>query len=119
MRSPFFGFLLLLTGYVSQAQNRPTAILLPTYNQIKPASREIYDHVNPGGMCNQSVQGRARLFDYPDNEATYMVNSKIVSNAAVRQRVAQPGMYIDSLSVSQPNANGKRLIRIRLVPNRP
>jgi hypothetical protein len=114
-----FLILLLVTGFVSQAQNRPGTIPLPTYYQIKPASREIYDHVNANGTSNQLVQGRIRLFDYPDSEAIYVINSKIVSNAVVRQRVAQPGMYIDSLSVSQPNDAGKRLIRIRLLPNRP
>ncbi len=110
----------LLTASLAVGQPRPVGATLPTYNQLKPANREIYDYVSPRGTGYQSVERTFRLFDFPDGTVTYQVNGKIVSKASdVRKQLTAPGVQIDSLSIGQPNADGKRLIRIRLLTNPP
>ncbi len=112
--------LFLLTASVAVGQPRPVSATLPAYNQIKPANREIYDYVSPRGTGYQSVERTFQLFDYPDGTVIYQVNGKISSKASdVRKRLTAPGVQLDSLSIGQPNADGKRLIRIRLLPNQP
>jgi hypothetical protein len=115
-----FVALFLLTASLAIGQPRPVSATLPTYNQLKPANREIYDYVSPRGTGYQLVDRTFQLFDYPDGTVTYQVNGKIVRKASdVRKRLTAPGVQIDSLSIGQPNADGKRLIRIRLLNNQP
>ncbi len=114
-----FVALFLLTASLAIGQPRPVSATLPTYNQLKPANREIYDYVSPPGTY-RSVERTFQLFDYPAGTVTYQVNGKIVREASdVRKQLTAPGVQIDSLSIGQPNADGKRLIRIRLLNNQP
>ncbi len=109
----------LLTASVAVGQPRPVSVTLPAYNQLRPANREIYDYVGPRGTY-QSVERTFQLFDYPDGTVTYQVNGKTVSKVSdVRKRLTAPDVQIDSISIGQPNADGKRLIRIRLLTNQP
>ncbi len=109
----------LITASIAVGQPRPVSASLPAYNQLKPANREIYDYVSPR-VTHQSVERTFQLFDYPEGTVTYQVNGKIVNKAGdVRKQLTTPGVQIDSLSIGQPNADGKRLIRIRLLTNQP
>ncbi len=80
----------------------------------------MYDYISPRGTGYQSVERTFGLFDYPDGTVIYQVNGKIVRKANdVRKQLTAPGVQIDSLSIGQPNADGKRLIRIRLLNSQP
>ena len=106
-------FTLTAKGIVyGQSKNHMASF--PTYNQLKPEGAKIFDYVPERGSENFSRQKVAfKLFDYPNGSVTYILNGKSTTNADyVKKVINQNGNRLNSISIGEPAADGKRVISL-------
>ena len=118
MQSSFL-FTLVTLAFTSTSsglygQSKNVAAPFPTYQQIKPATSEIVDYVSQSGKAGVvSRQLTFRLFDYPENTVTYVLNGKPTTDSKyVKEFVNRPETHIESIAIEPPSADGKQIIRI-------
>jgi hypothetical protein len=85
--------------------------LFPTYRQIKPTQNEIIDYRPNADAYSRSR--RINIFDYPAGTVTYYLNEQPTSDINyVKQVLANKSVSVETISISPPDKQGKRQIRI-------
>lgn len=110
-------------GRVGFGQNK-TQPDFPTYRQLKSGNSEIVDYFPAGSFTRTSFRRisdsgtttgySVNLFDYPKGSVTYYLNEQPTTDVNyVREVLRNKSVSIEAFSISKPDENGKRTIRIR------
>ncbi|MBD2701656.1 hypothetical protein IC229_13480 [Spirosoma sp. BT702] len=106
---------LLMFSLRAYGQEKKAPNTFPTYQQIKPASKEIIDYAPAQGKSFTTLQ--SDLFNYPENSVTYVLNAQPTKDKKyVKDILKRKDIEIETILIERPDADGKRRIIINFSP---